>query len=238
MSTLKPTVIETLRRVPLFNDLSEMELSSIAATVSVSRYDADQVVFSEGDEGGDVLIIQEGSVRVVKMARSGRHQLISIERAGSSLGEVSAFDGGPYSTTAIAIVPTVLLRLEGERFRKLCLSYPQVALKVIRVLGHRLRHLRQLVEELSFATVRDRLISHLLRLAEERGIRTDAGIEIALDENNEELAGRLGTVRELISRNLGRLHGEGLIVMRRRAVTVPDDALLRAELREKTNIAP
>jgi CRP/FNR family transcriptional regulator len=51
-----------------------------------------------------------------------------------------------------------------------------------------------------------------------------------LDENNEELAARLGTVRELVSRNLGRLHGEGLIVMRRRAVTIPDEALLRAEL--------
>src|SRR6266849_6218933 len=101
----------------------------------------------------------------LKMAASGRHQLIAIERPGSSLGEVSAFDGGLYSTTAITIAPTVLLRLHGEHFRNLCLTHPNVALKVIRVLGHRLRHLRRLVEELSFATVRDRLIAHLLRLA-------------------------------------------------------------------------
>jgi len=105
-----------------------------------------------------------------------------------------------------------------------------VTLKVIRVLGHRLRHVRRLVEELSFATVRDRLIVHILRLASERGVRDKSGVGIDLDENNEELAARLGTVRELVSRNLGRLHGEGLIVMRRRAITIPDEDLLRAAL--------
>ena len=231
MSTSSQALLGILRRVPLFNELSGTELASIAARVSVSQYNAGEVVFCEGDEGGDLLIVKEGRVKIVKIAASGRHQLIAIERPGSSLGEVSSFDGGPFSTTAIAIEPTVILRLRGEHFRTLCLDHPEVALKVIRVLGHRLRHSRRLIEELSFATVRDRLIVHLLRLADERGVRGDTGIEIDLEENNEELAGRLGTVRELVSRNLGRLHGEGLIVMRRKAVTIPDEALLRAELR-------
>jgi CRP/FNR family transcriptional regulator len=117
------------------------------------------------------------------------------------------------------------LRLRGVHFQTLCLSHPQVALKLIRVLGQRLRHLRRLVEELSFATVRDRLIAHILRLMEERAVPGAAGIEIALDENNEELAARLGTVRELVSRNLGRLHGEELIVMRKRSLTIPNKAI-------------
>jgi CRP/FNR family transcriptional regulator len=222
--------LETLRRVPLFNELSEPELASILNEVSVSQYDSGQTVFWEGEQGGDLLMVMEGTVKVVKMAANGRHQLLAIERQGSSLGEVSAFDGGLYSTTAIAITDAVLLRLKGDKFRALCLSHPPLALKVIRVLGHRLRHLRRLVEDLSFTTVRDRLIAHLLHLSAERGIPGETGVEIRLDENNEELAGRLGTVRELVSRNLGRLHGEGLIVMRRRSVCIPDEALLRAEL--------
>ncbi len=230
MSASSKPLLETLRRVPLFNELSEIELASIADKVSVSRYDSGEVVFSEGDKGGDLLIVMDGSVKVVKLAANGRHQLLAIERQGSSLGEVSAFDGGLYSATAITVVPTALLRLHGDHFRALCLARPELALKVIRVLGHRLRHLRRLVEELSFATVRDRLIAHLLQLAKERGIPGKSGVEIVFDENNEELAGRLGTVRELVSRNLGRLHGEGLVVMRRRSVSIPDEALLRAEL--------
>jgi CRP-like cAMP-binding protein len=199
---------EILRRVPLFNELSEAELCSVAANVSVSRYELGQVLFSEGERGGDLLIVMEGSVRVVKTAANGRHQLLAIERSGSSLGEVSVFDGGGYSTTAIASEATALLSLKGKDFQNLCLTHPGVAIKVIKALEHRLRQTRSLVEELSFATVRSRLIAYLLRLADEPGIRDGTSVQIRLDENNEELAGRLGTVRELISRNLWRLHGD------------------------------
>jgi len=146
------------------------------------------------------------------------------------LSEVSVVDGGRYSTTAIAMTPTILLRLPGAHFQSLCPAHPQVAVKVIRVLGQRLRHLRRLVEELSFATARDRLIAHILRLMEEVGVRGANGLEVALAENNEELAARLGTVRELVSRNLGRLHGEGLIVKRKRALPIPNQAALRGEI--------
>jgi CRP-like cAMP-binding protein len=135
---------------------------------------------------------------------------------------------GVYPATAETLTPTILLRIEAEHFQKICLQHPEVAVKLIKVLGHRLRHLDSLVEELSFSSVRGRLIAYLLRLAEETGRRTPSGTEFRLNENNEELAARLGTVRELISRNLGRLHGDGLIVMRGRLVTIPDTAALSA----------
>jgi CRP/FNR family transcriptional regulator len=230
MPTNTSQLLDTLRRVPLFNDLSAPELTSIAGRISVSRHSSGEVLFSEGERGGNLLIIQEGTVKIVKLSTSGRQQLIAIERPGSSLGEVSVFDRGPYSTTAITITPTVLLKLDGEHFRTLCLAQPSVALKVIGVLGHRLRQSRRLIEELSFATVRDRLIAHLLHLAAERGTETSCGIEVELSENNEELAARFGTVRELVSRNLGRLHGEGLIIMRRIALTIPSVTDLSREL--------
>ena len=124
----------------------------------------------------------------------------------------------------------MLLRLEARQFRRICLEYPEIGLKVIKVLGHRLRRMGALVEALSFSTVRDRLVSHLLELAETRGRKTAAGVEVALLENNEDLAARLGTVRELVSRNLGRLHNDGLIVLRKRAVTIPDLSRLRQEI--------
>lgn len=220
----------TLRRVPLFQELTEAEITALAANGSLRRYSAGRIIFSEGEPGGDLLILHEGTVRVVRTAANGRQQLLSIERAGSSLGEVSVFDGGPYSATAIADSAVVLLAIRGSYFRGLCESQPRVASQVIRVLGHRLRRLRDLVEELSCGTVRDRLITYLVRLAEQSGSRGGEGIEVNLEENNEELAARLGTVREIVSRNLGRLHGEGLIRMRRRAITIPDLEALRGEL--------
>ena len=233
MRTSVPDVITTLRRVPLFAELSDQQLGAIAERTTRKRYERDSTVFSEGDSCRELLIVEEGSVKLLKCAANGRQQLIGIERIGSTLAEVPVFDGGRYTVTALVIEPTVLLRLDAEHFRSVCLQQPEVAAKVIKVLGHRLRHLEKLVEELSFSTVRGRLIVYLLRLAEECGKRDGSSVEFELNENNEELAARVGTVRELISRNLGRLHGDGLIQMRRRIVRIPNVQRLEDEVRSR-----
>ena len=229
MRTAGKELVATLLRVPLFAELSEAELGSIAQHVTREEFEPRTVVFSEGDRCGELLIVESGAVRLVKTSPSGREQLLSIERMGSTLAEVPVFDEGTYSMTAVAMEPTVLLRLPSAQFRRICVGQPEVAMKVIKVLGHRVRHLDGLVEELSFSTVRGRLVAFLLRLAEEQGTRTAQGLEFRLNENNEELAARLGTVRELISRNLGQLYGEGLIHMRGRLVTIPDVAALKLQ---------
>ncbi len=230
ISKRKSDLVVTLRRLPLFTDLSEDELALIAERTTCREYGPGAVVFLEGEPCRELLIVKEGSVKLLKTAASGRQQLIAIERTGNSLAEVPVFDGGSYPATAKAAGPTTLLCLDAEHFRKICLRHPEVGLKVIKVLGHRLRRMGTLVEELSFSTVRGRLVAYLIQLAEESGRQTSSGMEFALTENNEELAARLGTVRELVSRNLGRLHGEGLVEIRRRKVIVPNLDTLRAEI--------
>jgi CRP/FNR family transcriptional regulator len=230
MPEVKSSLVATLRRLPLFNDLSEEQLALIAERVTVIDYECDATIFSEGDSCRELLIVKEGMVKLLKSAPNGRQQLLTVERAGGSLAEVAVFDGGAYPATAVAARRTILLRLDAQRFRRICLEHPEVAVKVVTVLGSRLRRMGSLVESLSFSTVRERLIAYLLHLAVEEGRPTAAGIEFRLNENNEELAARLGTVRELVSRNLGRLHNEGLIQMRRRAVTVPKLAALKREI--------
>jgi CRP/FNR family transcriptional regulator len=216
--------------LPLFTDLSEQELAMVAEHVSRLSYQQGATIFSEGDLCHGLLIVEEGTVKIFKSAPDGREQLIGIERRGNSLAEVPIFDGGRYPASAEAASMTVLLRLPADNFRRICLQNPELALKVFKVLGHRLRHLMSLVEELSFSTVRRRLIARLLQLAEETGHQTSRGIQFELLENNEELAARLGTVRELVSRNLGRLHGAGLIEMDRRIIRIPNLAALRDEI--------
>jgi len=222
--------LKTLRRLPLFNDLTDAELAVIAGGVGRLQFDAGSVIFQEGEICRELLIVEEGEVKLIKSAPNGRQQLLSIERKGSSLAEVAVFDGGRYPATAEAASSTSLLRLSSDNFRKLCVSNPEMALKVFRVLAGRLRNLVRLVEELSFSTVRTRLVAHLVRLAEQRGQPTRGGVCFQLNENNEELAARLGTVRELISRNLGRLHGDRLIQMEKRTLTIRDLSALRDEL--------
>src|SRR5882757_5941314 len=230
MDSPKSDYVRTLRRLPLFTDLSDAELSLIAVGVSRQQFEGGTLIFAEGDVCRELLVVEEGAVKIVKSALNGRQQLLSIERKGSSLAEVAVFDGGRYPASAEAASSTILLRLPSESFRRTCLQNPEMALKVFKVLGHRLGHLVVLIEELSFSTVRARLIAYLVRLAEEKGHQTSRGINFQLTENNEELAVRLGTVRELISRNLGRLHSDKVIEMSKRTVTIPDLAILRDEI--------
>lgn len=225
-----PELILTLRRLPLFTDLSSQELALIAEKVRRLHFKEGATIFSEGDLCHELLVVEEGTVKVIKSAPDGRQQLIGLERHGNSLAEVAVFDGGRYPATAVAASATVLLRLQADEFRRICLQNPELALKVFKVLGHRLRQLMSLVEDLSFSTVRGRLIAYLLQLAGETGRETPRGIQFELQENNEELAARLGTVRELVSRNLGRLHGAGLIEMNRRTINIPNPLALRDQV--------
>src|ERR1019366_4387807 len=104
------------------------------------------------------------------------------------------------------------------------------ALKVLRVVGARLRRLIGIIEELSFTTVRHRLVSFLLRLGQKEGRRSEAGVEITLPVSNQELASHIGMVRELVSRNLSRLQTEGMIKIDGRSVVICDWKALEAEL--------
>ena len=112
----------------------------------------------------------------------------------------------------------------------MCLEHPEVALKVLQVVGARLRRLVGIIEELSFTTVRHRLISWLLRQARAEGRQTGQGLVFSLTSNHQELASQIGTVRELVSRNIARLQAQGLIKIDGREITVLDQAGLEAEL--------
>ena len=107
-------------------------------------------------------------------------------------------------------------------FQNYCREHPEVALKVLAVVGSRLRRLVGIIEDLSFTTVRQRLISLLLRLAQGGGTATKQGVRVELTTTHHDLAAELGTVRELVSRNLSRLQAEGLLEVDGRAIIVKD----------------
>ena len=106
--------------------------------------------------------------------------------------------------------------------------YPEVALKIIRVLGQRLRQSMELVRDLSFKQVPHRLAGLLLKLGEEYGSETGEGILIDLPLSRQELADIVGTSRETITRELKKMEREGMIVVDRRLITVRDFEKLRA----------
>jgi CRP/FNR family transcriptional regulator len=224
-------VQETLRRVPIFAGLSETELQFLVEKAVPRNYAKGEIIFSEGDPCKGLFVIESGHLRIFKSSPNGREQVLSVEGPGSSVAELPVFDGGTYPASIAPIDDARVYFISKQDFHSLCLVHPEVPLKVLKVVGARLRKLVGIIEELSFTTVRARLISVLVRLAQ-AGKKTPAGIEIQLPPSNQELASQIGTVRELVSRNLSRLQAEDLIRMDAKTVLIPDLPRLKAQLED------
>ncbi len=219
-----------LKKAPLFADLSEKELSFLAERAVLHPLEAGAPIFSEGEPCEGLFVVESGAVKIFKTSASGREQVLTVEGPGGSVAELPVFDGGSYPASASALSKAGVLFVSKKDFRALCLQHPEVALKVLKVVGSRLRKLVGVIEELSFTTVRHRLAALLLRLASRRGKQTPRGLEFTLQSSNQDLAAHIGTVRELVSRNLSRLQAEGLLKLEGKTVIIPDLEALRAEV--------
>jgi len=218
-----------LRKTSPFESLTDDEMQALAARAMRKRFQKDQQLFAEGDPCTGLYLVAAGKIRIFKLSSSGREQILAVEGPGSSFAELPVFDGGNYPAAASALEDTEVLFVSRKDFQNFCREHPEVALKVIAVVGSRLRRLVGIIEELSFTTVRQRLIALILRLAQAGGVRSSEGIRIELAKSHQDLAAELGTVRELVSRNLSRLQAEGFLDVEGRKIVVKDLPGLRRE---------
>ena len=221
-----------LKKTPLLSSLSQPELQMLATRTVRKLFSAGELLFSEGEPCNGLHIIARGKIRIFKTSVNGREQVLAVNGPGESVAELPVFDGGPYPASAVSLEDTEIAFISRRDFHGYCLEHPEVALKVLSVVGERLRRLVGIIEELSFTTIRQRLIAVLVKLAQTEGTKTEHGVEFHLPATHQELANQLGTVRELISRNLMRLQAEGLLDVDARQIVVKDmkglSALLEA----------
>jgi CRP/FNR family transcriptional regulator len=156
----------------IFGGLNAAEQELLGRRARRRHFAAGELLFQEGDRCTGLHIVASGRVRIFKSSPSGREQVLAIEGPGSTVAELPVFDGGNFPASAIAIDATDLFFLPREEFRAFCLEKPEVALKVLAAVGSRLRKLVELIEELSFTTVRQRLATYLMR---PKQWATDAG---------------------------------------------------------------
>lgn len=214
--------VDTLRRVPFFAVLPADELKALAGHCIVRRIARDEILFAEGESCEGLYVVQSGAVKLFKMADTGREQVLVIERAGSTVAELPLFDGGNFPASAAAVENSTLLFLPKREFLDLCRHNSEVAFAVIRTLAWRFRYMTSLVEELSLKEVSHRLARFLRDRAIRSGVRTRRGLEFPLEETNQEIAAAIGTVRDLVSRNLRRFVDRGILRLERRKVIVLD----------------
>lgn len=218
--------ITALRRTALFGELNESELGALAGRALERRLKRDEILFVAGDEAAGLFVIVEGSLRAFREGVDGREQVIHVERAGATIAELPVFDDKPYPSTVAAEEETTVLFLARREVKSLCLAHPEIALAALKLLAGRLRKCAALVETLSLREVDQRLARWLLAEARARGARTGTGLELTLVLTNQQIAARIGSVREVVSRALSRLQQNDLIAVDGRRVTIHNELAL------------
>lgn len=219
--------IAVFKQTELFCDLDENVLRVLARHAIEKTLRRNEILFLAGEESAGLFVIAAGSVRAFRTGADGREQVIHVERAVSTIAELPVFDGGSYPSTGAAEEDaTKVYFLDKTQVRALCLEHPELALSATRLLAARLRRCAELVESLSLREVGQRLAQLLLTEAETKGNQTANGIRIKQKLTHNQLAARIGTVREVVTRVFFRLQNQGLIIVDGKEILIPDSKIL------------
>jgi len=216
--------IALLSQIRLFSALSEAELRAVSQYAFRKSFAPGEYIFLEGEPCEGMLLLTHGSVRIFKSSSSGREILLTMETAPASIAEIPVFDGGNYPAAAAAVDDVTAYLILKADFERLCRENPDLALKVLTVVGKRLRTLVTMLHQVTFGGIRQRLAQTLLDFEKQSG-----GSPFTLPETHHELALRLGSVREVISRNLGRFQAQQFIRTQGRELTILDRGGLQHE---------
>jgi CRP/FNR family transcriptional regulator len=215
---MKNDIIKLLANVLFFKGLSEAELDSLRAITVERRYQRNQLVFSDGEEGHGFFLVVTGKVKVYKVSPEGKEKILHILGPGEPIGQVAVFAGESFPANAEAIAASRLLFFPRKAFVDLIHDRPSLALNMLAVLSNRLREFTVQIENLSLKEVPSRLASYLLFLsAKENGADT-----LTLNISKAQLASVIGTIPETLSRILTKMSAKALIAVDGRTIRLCD----------------
>ena len=210
---------EILRRSFIFSKLSDDELSELTNLAIERSLTPGEFVFWDGDAPDWFYMVIEGKVKVLKHSSLGKEFIIAFFGPGEMFGEVAVFENKPYPASAQAVTETKVFGIKREDFLSFLANRPQVALRIISVLGGRLRDAQSRLRDLTGERVEQRLASVLLMLSSKIGL--------TLPFTRQEIADMVGTTTETAIRVMSQLKDRGIIRAVRGKVIILDEEKLR-----------
>ncbi|HEY2940822.1 MAG TPA: Crp/Fnr family transcriptional regulator [Vicinamibacteria bacterium] len=214
---------EVLRTVPIFSELSDEDIASLAHLALRKRYPKDTVVFFENEEGDFFFTILEGRIKVTILGDDGREVILSVLGPGDFFGEMALLDNEPRSATAIAVEESELLSLHRNDFQSVLNDNKSITSALIRVLSARLRRANHQISTLALLDVYGRVARVIVDMAREEGKRLRDGRIAFRRATHQEIANRIGTTRETVTRMLKDLERQGLIHVEGKEIVVQPD---------------
>jgi len=220
-----------LSKAPLFEALDEEGAAALRSSITEVRLGRGQTLFSEGDEGDRLYVMLSGKVKLTRKSADGRENLLAVLGPGEMLGELSLFDPGPRTASAVAVTDAVLAGLGHDDLRPFIMRQPEVAVHLLKALATRLRRTNDVVADLVFTDVPGRVAKALLDLAERFGKQSEDGLHVHHDLTQEELAQFVGASRETVNKALAEFALRGWLRIEAKAVVLLDVERLRRRAR-------
>ncbi len=225
-------LIEYLRNIPLFKHLTDPQLTEIAARCKSVQYKKGDVVFHRTDLSTDLYVVNSGRLKAVLIDEEGDEIVIAQFEKGAFFGELSLLDGKGRSATIVADSDTELAVLEKDMFLDFLYKEPKIAVELLITLVERLRKADEMIESLAFLEVGERLVRTLLDAAATDTADT-AGFRKAGKLTHKELAARIGSSREAVSKCLKALFAKDIVKESEGNILIAHNALDLIKRRDK-----
>lgn len=216
-----------LKQVPLFAGLGDTDLAQVAGIAEKRTYDKNVTLFDKGDPGQSLMILLAGRLRIFLAHEDGREITLTFLKPYGYLGEVSLLDDGPRSASVQAVEKSEVCIIHKERFRALLVKHPGIALTLLEQVSRIVRTLTEEVDGLSFHDVYGRVARKIWSLVAAEGAKTARGLEVRHELTHQELANMVGSARETVTKVLGSMEADEILVMDRRVILVKKPEKLR-----------
>ncbi|MCP5080304.1 MAG: Crp/Fnr family transcriptional regulator [Alphaproteobacteria bacterium] len=224
--------MDNIRDIELFSSLSAPSCQRHASAISWRTYGENELVVDIDDTSDDVLFVVSGMVRVVHRAEVGKEVILGDRGPGSYFGEMAAIDGLARSANVTALQTSRIATLPAATFLDVLAHEPEVCRRVLEGLVGGMRSLTRKLSEHAYLTAVERLYCELLRLSRPRKGH-EGQRSISPPPTQQELAERIGSRREVVSRAIGALEKDGLFEKTRGALVLPDPNELNRQVSQK-----
>lgn len=213
--------IKVIKESPIFTSLDNAELQALVKITTERHFTSGEIIFFEGDAPEWFYIVAEGRVKAFKQTSSGREFTIAFFGPGEIFGEVAVFENKPYPASASAQSngKTTVLGIKREEFLKYLTAHPQVSLRIIGVLGERLRNAQSRLGDMAGEKAVARVAGILLMLSSKMGNE--------LPFTRQDIADMAGVTPETAIRVMSRLKDGGIIRSTRGKIIIADEAKLK-----------
>lgn len=215
-------VHETLSRAGIFQGVDPVAVANLTKEMETVRFPRGATIFEEGDPGDRLYIIISGKIKLARHASDGRENLLSVMGPSDMFGELSIFDPGPRTSSAVCVTEVQAATMNSEMLRNWIDEHPAISQQLLRVLARRLRRTNASLADLIFTDVPGRVAKTLLQLANRFGQQEGGALRVNHDLSQEEIAQLVGASRETVNKALATFAHRGWIRLEGKSVLIVD----------------